>query len=43
MDHMVNMAAQDSIMLNDMIQLMKAKPEMWNKVMEMNSSTSKTN
>jgi hypothetical protein len=43
MDHMVNLAAEDSTMLNDMIQMMKERPEMWNKVMEMNSSINKTN
>jgi hypothetical protein len=42
MDHMVDMAAQDTAMFNDMIQMMKGKPEMWSKVMKMNSSTSKT-
>ena len=42
MDHMVNMAAKDSIMFNDMLQMMKEKPEMWSKVMKMHSSTSKT-
>ena len=41
MDNMVNMAAKDTIMLNSMIQMMKDNPEMWNKVMKMN--TSKTN
>lgn len=39
MDHMVNMAANDSIMFNNMIQMMKDKPEMWNKVMKMTSTT----
>ncbi len=39
MDHMVNMAANDSIMFNNMIQIMKGKPEMWNKVMKMTSTT----
>ncbi|MEB2784338.1 hypothetical protein [Algoriphagus persicinus] len=43
MDHMVNMAAQDTVMFNDMIQMMKEKPEMWNKVMRMNTSTIKNN
>ncbi len=42
MDHMVNIAAKDSIMFNSLIQMMKDKPEMWSKVMKMNSSTSKT-
>ena len=42
MYHMVEMAAQDTVMFNDMIQMMKEKPEMWSKVMNMNSSTSKT-
>jgi hypothetical protein len=41
MNHMVNMAASDSITFNAMIQMMKDNPEMWNKVMKMN--TSKTN
>ena len=39
MDHMVNMAANDSIMFNNMIQMMKDKPQMWNKVMKMTSTT----
>lgn len=43
MNHMVNMAANDSIMFNDMIQMMKEKPEMWNKVMKMKTTTTKTN
>ena len=43
MDHMVNMAGKDSIMFNFMIQMMKAKPEMWSKVMRMKTSTTKTN
>jgi len=43
MDHMVNMAANDSIMFNNMIQMMKDKPQMWNKVMKMNTSKTKTN
>jgi len=41
MDHMVNMAAQDTVMFNEMIQMMKDKPEMWSKVMK--AATSKTN
>ena len=43
MDHMVTMAANDSLMFNDMIQMMKEKPEMWNKVMKMKTSATKTN
>ena len=43
MDHMVNMAASDSVMFNEMIQMMKEKPEMWNKVMKIKTSTTKTN
>ena len=43
MDHMIDMLAQDTVMFNDMIQMMKEKPEMWSKVMKMNSSTIKTN
>lgn len=43
MSNMVNMAANDSIMFNDMIQVMKEKPEMWNKVMKMKTGTTKTN
>ncbi|MCJ7468314.1 MAG: hypothetical protein MUO53_16670 [Maribacter sp.] len=43
MDHMVTMAASDSTMFNAMFQMMKDKPEMWSKVMKMNSSTIKTN
>ena len=42
MDHMVDMAAQDTVMFNAMIQKMKDKPEMWSKVKKMSSSTSKT-
>lgn len=43
MDHMFNLAAKDSIMFNDMIQMMKERPEMWKSVMKMNSSTGNTN
>lgn len=43
MDHMVNIAAQDTVMFNDMIQMMKDNPEMWSKIMKMNSFTGKTN
>lgn len=43
MDHMVNMAAQDTLVLKNMIKMMKEKPEMWNKVMRMNTSTLKNN
>lgn len=42
MDYMLTMAAKDSIMFNDMLQMMKEKPEMWSKIMKMNSSSSKT-
>jgi hypothetical protein len=38
---MDNMAAKDTVIFNSMIQMMKEKPEMWNKVMKMN--TYKTN
>ncbi len=43
MEHMVTMAASDSTMFNAMTQMMKGKPEMWNKFMKMKSSTTKTN
>lgn len=43
MDHMVTMAASDSTTFNTMVQMMKDKPEMWNKVMKMNTSKTKTN
>ncbi len=43
MDHMVNMAANDSAIFNDMVQTMKEKPEMWDKVMQMKTPTTKTN
>jgi len=43
MDQMVNMAANDSIVFNDMIQMMKEKPEMWEKVKKMQTATTKTN
>jgi hypothetical protein len=41
MNHMVTMAASDSTMFNAMVQMMKDKPEMWSKLMEMR--TTKTN
>ena len=43
MDHMFNMVAKDTVLFNDMIQMMKEKPEMWNKVTKMNTSVNKTN
>ena len=42
-DQMVNMTANDSILPNDMIQMMKEKPEMWEKVKKMQTATTKTN
>lgn len=42
MDHMIHRAAQDTVMFNDMIQMMKERPEMWNKVMKMKIYTTKT-
>jgi hypothetical protein len=41
MDHMVAMAASDSTTFNAMIKMMKGRPEMWNKVMQMNTSKTK--
>jgi hypothetical protein len=42
MNHMVTTAASDSTMFNTMIQMMKDKPEMWSKVMKMNTSKTET-
>jgi hypothetical protein len=42
MDHMVTMAAKDTVVFITMIQMMKDKPEMWNKVMKMNATVDKT-
>jgi hypothetical protein len=41
MDHMLTMAASDSTMFNAMIQMMKNKPEMWSKVMKIQTATTK--
>lgn len=43
MDYMVNMTAKDTTLFNDMIQMMKEKPEMWDKVMKMKNATTKSN
>jgi hypothetical protein len=43
MDHMVNMAASDSIVFNDMMLMMREQPEMWDKVMNMKTTTTKNN
>ena len=43
MDHMFNMASKDSIMFNDMIQMMKERPEMWSKLMKLNLTINKNN
>lgn len=42
MEHMVSMADKDTVMFNDMVQMMKGKPEMWNKIMNMEYTATKT-
>lgn len=43
MDQMYNMATRDTIIFNSMVQMMKERPDMWNKVMTMNTPEAKSN
>lgn len=43
MDQIYAMANKDTVMFNSMIEMMKERPEMWNKVMTLNTSNPNTN